>query len=198
MKRKIAAVAAVVLAVTPLTGCKKERINSKATADTVSDKDRAEETCQEALENMFKAQYSFNGAENYYSYTFPQILLNQLKINGTYDEKITIFNDAQRIFVENMSQMPEITEFTGQDELTDSQLEAASAYFVNIAETELLLGLDPRGINITEGYQLHYNFIDYNGNADTDDNECVVYIENDGWKVIPMSAERLREKYSNG
>lgn len=195
MKRKIAAIAAVVLAVAPMTGCKKERIDSKPTAGSVSAEDRAEENAQEALTNMYKAQFAFNGGETCFGYMYPGIVLNELKRNGRYDELIGDFNNSQRQYVQNISNTPEITEITEQTKLDDAKLRSASVYLVAMsADDPIYIGLDPAGITITEGYELHCNIIDQNGNSDTDV-ECLVYIEADGWKVIPMPAERLEKKY---
>jgi len=195
MKRKIAAAAAVVLAVTPMTGCKKEMIDSKPTASSISAEDRAEENAQEALANMYKAQYAFNGGETCFGYMYPRIVLNELKRNGRYDELIGDFDNSQRQYVQNISHIPEITEFTGQKELDDAQLKAAAQYLVSMSANDpIYIGLDTAGINITEGVELRCDIIDQNGNADTDV-ECLVYIESDGWKVIPVSAEKLGKAY---
>lgn len=194
MKRMIAALAAVMLAVTPMTGCRKERINDKPTADSVSDEERISEDCQKAYRQMFAANYAYDGGEVCYEYMFPKIVVNELRRSGRYDDLISTFNDSQRMFVQNIQNIPQINEITEQKELTDSQLTAASNYFVKSAAEFVSVGLDPAGINITSGYELRSSITDQNGNADTD-TECLVYIEDDGWKVISMSAEKLEARY---
>ncbi len=198
MKRISAAVLAVIIAAMPLAGCGKTPIKDSKSAVSAKDTEqRQSETCQEAFTRMFNATYSPDSGEACYSYMFPQIVIDQLKNNGSYKSYIDQFNDAQRPYITNMTNTPTITEFTDQIELTDENLASAEVFFVERA-ADVSIGLNPEGINITEGYELHYNFIDQNGNPDSDDNECVVYIENDGWKVISISAEKLAERYPAG
>jgi len=195
MKKMIAALSAVILAAVPMTGCKKERINEKPTAGSVSDDERAEESCEEAYKRMFAANFSYDGGKICYGYMLPNIVVGELQRSGRYDEVIRIFNDSQRVYVQNISHIPEITEITGKTELTDAQLEAAQKYLVaRSAEGPVYVGLDAAGIKMAEGYELRSSITDQNGNPDTDV-ECVVYIENDGWKIIPMSAEKLEANY---
>lgn len=195
MKRFTAAAAALLIAAAPMTGCHK----ADGKPDTVSSKtaeERQEETCEEAFTSMFNATNSQNGAELCLSYMYPRIVLNQLRSSGRYDSIVKNFNEAQNSTVRNYKYKPEITSMTGKVKLTDAQLAAASRYFVKeAADDTILVGLDPRGINITEGYEIHCEIIDQNGNADKDENECVVYIENDGWKIISVSAEKLEKSY---
>ena len=195
MKRFTAAAAALLIAAAPMTGCHKA--DGKPDTDTVSSKtaeERQEETCEEAFTSMFNATYSENGAETCLSYMYPQIVLNHLKSKGKYAEMVSNFNMSQRSNIAPMKHTPEITSITGKVKLTDTQLAAASNFYV-VSAAEVGVGLDPRGINITEGYEIHCEIIDQNGNADKDENECVVYIENDGWKVISISAEKLEKNY---
>ena len=194
MKRFTAAAIAFVIAVVPAAGCNKTNRTNKVSSK--STEERQEETFEEAFTSMFNATYSQNGAEACLGYMYPRIVLEHLKSEGKYDDLVKMFNNAQNSTVANMKCKPEITAFTGSEKLTDAQLAAASEYFVQSAADDMIMvGLDPAGINITEGYELHYELIDQNGNPDTDDNECVVFIENDGWKVISISAEKLENDY---
>lgn len=195
MKRFTAAVIAFIIAAAPVTGCNKTNKISKKVSSK-SAEERQEETCEEAFTSMFNATYSRNGAELCLSYMYPKIVLDHLKGEGKYDEVVKMFNNAQNQTVSKMKAAPEITNITETIKMTDSQLAAASRYFVKeSAEEPFLVGLDPRGINITEGYEIHCELIDQNGNADKDENECVVYIENDGWKIISVSAAKLEASY---
>ena len=195
MRRFTAAAIALVIAAMPVTGCNRtNKTSNKQTSKTAEE--RLEESYEEAFTAMFDSTYARNGAENCLSYMYPKIVLDHLKNAGRYDELVESFNLAQNSTVTNMKNTPEITKFNDSVKLTDEQLKAASNYFVVSAADDMIgVGLDPAGINITEGYELHYELIDQNGNPDTDDNECVVYIENDGWKVISVSAQKLQANY---
>jgi len=193
MKRFTAAAIAFIIAATPLIGCNKtNKISKKVSSKTAEE--RQEETFEEAFRSMYDAICTENGAEMCLAYMYPEIVLNQLRSDGRYDSQIRLHNEAQNQTITKFKHKLEITSITGTVKMTDSQLEAASRYFVRESAKEpIFVGLDPRGINITEGYEIHCEIIDQNGNPDTDNNECVVYIENDGWKVIPLSAAGLEE-----
>jgi hypothetical protein len=189
MKRITAAAIALLIAVLPMTGCH----HADGKPDAVSSKTAEEhksENCEEAYTSMFNATYSQNGGEVCLSYMYPKIVLDHLKSIGKYKELVDNCNTSHNAPLPNMKHIPEITKVNETVKLTDVQLAAASKFFVSIA-ADVGVGLDPKGINITDGYEIHYEFIDQNGKADKDENECVVYIENDGWKVIPYSAKAL-------
>ena len=195
MKRFTAAAIAFIIAATPLMGCNKtNKISKKVSSKTAEE--RQEETFEEAFTSMFNSTYTENGAEMCLAYMYPKIVLDHLRSDGRYTDVVKLFNNAQNSTVKNMKNKPEITNINETIKMTDSQLEAASRYFVlESAEDPFLVGLDPRGISVTEGYEIHCELIDQNGNPDTDNNECVVYIENDGWKVISVSAAKLEASY---
>jgi len=188
MKKLISAVTAAFMAAAVFTAC-----GSKSSSE--SNKNiRRDGTPQEALEEMFTLTYSKGSAEKCYEYMYPIGLIDTLKSNGKYKGCVEKFQKSQDQMVGDMKQKPEFKAVTDTIDMNEAQLAAAARYF---SQSALSFGVDvdPESIKITEGYEIHYDFVDYNGKESSDDNECMVYVENDGWKNIFFSASGIEERF---
>ena len=192
MKRIVSAVTAVIMASALFTAC-----GSKSSSESSKKNIRVEGTAQEALEEVFYLTYTKGSVDKSYEYMYPLGMLDQLKSNGSYKSLKDRFERAQDKMVNDMKQSPEFKEITDTIEMNESQLAASARYFSDAA-SQFGITVDPANIKITKGYELHYDFVDYNGKEDSDDNECMVYIENDGWKNIFFSAAGIEERFPEG
>lgn len=189
MKRVITAVTAAVLAAAVFTAC-----GSNSSSSETKKNIRVDGTAEEAIEEMVNLTFLGGDADKCYEYMYPVVLLDQVKAGGAYKALIDRFKLSQDKMISDMKQTPEFKGVTATIDMTDDQLAAAARYFSDAA-LQFGVTLDPESINITKGCEVHYEFVDYNGKEDSDDNECMVYVEGDGWKNIFYSAAGIEERY---
>ena len=191
MKRIISLLLVCLFAAMPLAGCHKDE---KKKSSVVVAKHQTSDDCEEAFREFFSATYSENAGEICLAYMYPAKVMNAYRNNGQYEDYVVMYNNHQQKFVSNLASIPEITEITGRTELNDEQLQCALKYFI-AKSAELVTGMTEDDIKVTKGTEISLRFKDQE-QKEQDDKETMVYIEDDGWKCIPYSLERLTEIYS--
>lgn len=152
-----------------------------------------DEKCEEAFRELFNSIYSMNCGDTFFRYMYPDAAIEKMKSTGEYASLVSTYNSNQGDFIAMMKKTPSITEFTSVTPLTESQINAAKRYLVNLSK-EVLPELKTDDLVITEGFEIKCNIIDYNDKADTDV-ECMVKLEGEGWKAVTFSAENLEKNF---
>lgn len=200
--KKIFSVIAVCLAASfMLTGCSDKKdskpiIISDSNISAVPTQNlehQNDEKCEEAFRELFTALYTANCGDTFFRYMYPNAAIEKMKSNGEYDSLVTTYNTNQGKFIDEIKNTPSVTEFTSVTPLTDSQIQAAKRYLVNLSKN-ILPDLKPEDLNITEGFEIKCSIIDYNNKADND-TECMVKLEGEGWKAVTFSAENLEKNF---
>ncbi|MBR5514324.1 MAG: hypothetical protein IKV85_10145 [Ruminococcus sp.] len=127
--------------------------------------------------------------------TTPAVYIEQMNADGTYNTLLTETEDivikyTMKAWEEQYGNNISISPADIQDvvELSSVQLdEAVQSYKITYGDTS-------SEINITEGYELTYSYT-IGGSKTSEDiieTSCFVKIENDGWKMLPLTSADLK------
>lgn len=149
----------------------------------------------EAFTDYFDAFFS-SDTESLLLITTPAAYLEEMKVNGTYNTLVTQTQDIMikytlDTFKEQYGDDVSISlkEQLNSVPLSQEQLEdALHCYKTNY-------GTYSSNINIVEGYEITYTYTISGSKASDEKSEaaCFVKIENDCWKMMPVTAETLSE-----
>ncbi len=187
MKRITSTLTAMLLACT-LTACGTPKKTSKTYSD-VSGEAQKSDSPEEALKEVYAAVYTPDSGEICYKYMYPGLTIQALKEQNIYDSSIEQFNNGQKGYVDLMDQQPKILSIDKKVAFTEEQLSAANEFFAAISAQA---GIYTRSSNFNaiEGYEFTCTISDQTGQEGTD-TECMVFLEDDGWKNIPYSLEGM-------
>lgn len=137
--------------------------------------------------------FNNNNPEPVISSFTPEVIINQMKENGTYENEISTTNDnidtTHEIWTENYGANPKIEfkEEISNTTLTKEYLDLAKKYF---EMTYYDLNTD---FEIEEGYEYSFKYV-VTGDNNSEENQetaCIVKIKDDGWKLIFCSSTML-------
>lgn len=187
MKKRIFALSAALMLGCTLTACGTPKTSSKY--DSVTGEAQKADSPEDALKEVYAAVYTPNSGEVCYRYMYPGLTLQALREQGMYESSVKNFNTGQKGYIDLMDQQPKIVSIDNKVAFTEEQLAAASEFFTAVSAQA---GIYTRSSNFkaVEGYEFTCSITDQAGNPDTDV-ECMVYLENDGWKNIPYSIEGM-------
>ena len=186
-KRSFSALTAILLACT-LTACGTPKNSSKNFSEVSGDAQKADSP-EDALKEIYAAVYTPNSAEVCFRYMYPGLTIQALKEQDMYDNAVQNFNTSQSGYIDLMDQQPQIVSIDKTVAFSEEQLAASNEFFAAISAQA---GIYTRSSNFNaiEGYEFTCTITDTSGQNDTD-TECMVYLENDGWKNIPYSLEQM-------
>ena len=185
-KRSLTAIAAVLLACT-LTACGTPK-SSKKYSEVSGDAQKADSP-EDALNEAYAAVYTPDSGEVCYKYMYPGLTIQALKEQDMYENSIQNFNTGQKGYIDLIEQQPKIVSIDKKVAFTEEQLASANEFFAAVSAQA---GIYTRSSNFKaiEGYEFTCSITNTTGEADTDV-ECMVFLENDGWKNIPYSLEDM-------
>lgn len=193
MKKLISAILACSLMTASFASCQpKSSKNKSSEVPTIND--QVNGSAEEAFREIYDLTFTPNGGEAFYSYNFPKKAIDIMKSSNTYDTAIKKYNEGQAQYLAAADNKPEIKEITDNKQFNDEQLKAAERYFLAIAG-QLVKGVAADDIKAVEGYEFKTKITNAGGVEDTDV-ECIVRLENDGWKILPFSLDALSKAYS--
>ena len=134
------------------------------------------------------------GGKTFYSLSYPDSVIDALKDEDEFDDLVEDFNDNVEDMLDDLEDdetAPKFDKIIRQEKLKNSQIKAAEEYFEDMCE---MYDADDDDIEISKGYEVKvrvkYRNEDGKKKHDTE-KICVVKIKGDGWKIIPLSADRL-------
>lgn len=193
MRKLISAILACTLMTASFASCQpKSSKNKNSEVPTIND--QVNGSAEDAFREIYDLIYTPNGGEAFYLYNFPQKVIDIMKSSNTYDTAIKKYNEGQAQYLEAADNKPDIKEITDNKKFSDDQLKAAERYFLAISGQQVK-GVTADDIKAIEGYEFRANVTNAGGVEDTDV-ECIVKLENDGWKLIPLSLDALSEAFS--
>jgi hypothetical protein len=145
---------------------------------------------EEQFADYYASSYAADGAETYYSYIYPAELIDELRTDGSLSELVTERNESTSKFIDSGS-TAKILSVLSSEELTSDELEAVEDHFKDLCSG---YGLKSCSFSVTDGVQLEAEYYYNYGNGSTATrtaSACVVYIEGDGWKVIPIPVSAM-------
>jgi hypothetical protein len=193
MKKQIIYTAAITAAITlSLCSCSSNQENCNSTSESISVSSPSEAI--QPFSDYFNAFISGEG-EKVILATTPAVYIEQMNADGTYNTMLTETEDivikyTMKAWEEQYGNNVSISPADIQDvvELSSVQLdEAVQSYKITYGDTS-------SEINITEGYELTYSYT-IGGSKTSEDiieTSCFVKIENDGWKMLPLTSADLK------
>ncbi len=187
MKKTLSILLAAVMLTCSFSACGKH--TSSSSTNTVTGESRKGESAEDALREIYDAVYTADSGEVCLSYMYPQLTISALKEQGLYDTSVQNYNTGQKGYIDLIEQKPEIISIDKTTAFTEEQLKAANEYFAAVSAQA---GIYTRSssFNAVEGYQFDCTVTNTIGEQESDV-ECMIYLENDGWKNVPFSIEGL-------
>ena len=145
---------------------------------------------EEQFAEYYASSYAADGAETYYSYIYPAELIDELRSDGSLSELVTERNESTSKLIGSGS-TAKIVCVTASEELTSDELEAVENHFADLCSEH---GLKSCKFSVTDGAQLEAEYYYNYGNGSTATRTasvCVVYIEGDGWMVVPIPVSAM-------
>lgn len=178
MKRVAAILVALTAAACIFTGCepkKKEIKSAKVTQQNSS-------SYESAIKECFNAMNSNGGGKVFYSYMYPDAVLDAMKQNGDFDSLVDTFNQNQQENLSKSSDKFAFGEIKEAKPLSEEQVSGVKKYF---AESSEMFGVDIKesDFDVKEGYEVTYSYTK-NGEAASDETVIVVSLNDEGWKII--------------
>ena len=133
------------------------------------------------------------GGKTFYSLSYPDAVIDELKDEDEYDDMVEDFNDGVEDMLDDLEDdetAPKFDKILRKEKLKKSQIKAAEEYFEDLCE---MFDADD-DIEISKGYEVKVKveYKDEDGDKKhSTEKICVVKIKGDGWKVIPKSADSL-------
>lgn len=196
MNRYIKSIAAALAVSLTLCGCSTETDNGNTPDNTssVSDTELLDEAVQ-PFKDYFSGFLTNDGDKMLFS-TTPQTFIDEMKSTGKYEEILSQTVDSlipvtlgswEEQYGDNVS--VEFLEITDSTRLSEDQLDLAElcykyGYYDINAEVE-----------VAEGFEVKFRY-SISGSESSVENEltnCFVRIENDGWKMISITAADLEQ-----
>lgn len=143
---------------------------------------------EERIVEYYSALYSPSGGEDFYSFIYPAELTDALRSDGSLDEMIREFNDDNSSFSSSGS-TGQIGSVISEEKLSADELDTVAEHFDDVCSN---FGVKARDIDVSEGAEIEVEYIYSYGNGSVTTRNaslCVVYLDGDGWKVIPMSVK---------
>mgnify|MGYP003313964827 CR=1 FL=1 len=177
MKKSLSLFTAAFLAVCSLTACGENK-NAGGKEAVL----QGSENYEEALKECFNASFSTKGGKIFLSYMYPDIVIDKMKEDGSYDSFVINFNEQQ-------SKRPDLTdgvfEFEKIDESTpinEKQVDAVQDYYLSLCR-DYFPEMKKEDFQINEGYEVSYSYTE-NGSNPQSDAVLVINLGSEGWKVI--------------
>lgn len=127
------------------------------------------------------------GGKTYYSLTYPDDVLKEIKGDGDYRDLIDEYNEMREDeidYLDGKATMPKFDKITRKEKLSKSQLRRAEEYFEFLCES---FDVDGDDIDVTKGYEIKYRSKYKNEDGDKRNLKTtiwVVKVKGDGWKVL--------------
>lgn len=179
MKKTAAVILSMAAGLCMLTGCQ-DTGTGKQSSMTAMQQDS--DSYISALKECFNASYTIGGGDVFYSYMYPDAVLDQLKADGSYEELVNTFNEGQKKRLEGSGNNYTFGNVTDYHEINETQVVAAKSYLKSISEM-YMPSLTEDQLDIKEGYEVTFNTLN-NGESQGSETVLVVRLNDEGWKVI--------------
>ncbi len=158
------------------------------------------DSAEAAFREFFSVNYTRDSGDAAFNYMYIQPVINMMKDEGNYRERVVEFNNTVSQKLEMYKTMPKIKSIDEVAQLTDDQLEYAKKFLADSAGSQGVV-VNAEDLPVSEGWNFKATVIDYNGNEITD-TECFVKVEdkeqdyNEGWKYV-MNLGFLESQYGS-
>ncbi|SHM74377.1 hypothetical protein [Ruminococcus flavefaciens] len=128
-----------------------------------------------------------NDAEGMLKTMFPEDIVKALMDSGDGEDDFTMLEEGQEAKILEYSA-------TDSEKLEDELLDTVKTYYDYYAEEE---GVKDADYKIEKGYSFTVDIkSEIDGERDDMHQEaCAIYVKGEGWKLLPVSADQLREEF---
>ncbi|MCQ2469489.1 MAG: hypothetical protein MJ100_06745 [Ruminococcus sp.] len=137
---------------------------------------------EEALKECFNASFGLNGGKIFYSYMYPDEIIDKMKADGSYDTFVKSYNEQQSMRPDLTDGVYEFERITASKEINEKQENAVKEYFLSLC-TDYFPGMKKDDFTVGKGYEVSYSYLK-NGQPDGKDTVLVISLNDQGWKII--------------
>ena len=137
---------------------------------------------EEALKECFNASFALEGGKIFFSYMYPDEVVDKMKSDGSYDTFVNSYNEQQAMRPDLTDGVFEFGKITESKEINEKQTEAVKDYFLSLS-TDYFPEMKKEDFEVKKGYEVSYSYFK-NGVEDGKDTVLVINLNDDGWKII--------------
>ena len=137
---------------------------------------------EEALRECFNASFGLDGGKIFYSYMYPDEVIEKMQADGSYETFVKSYNEQQSMRPDLTDGVYEFGQVTESKVINEKQTEAVKEYFLSLC-TDYFPDMKTDDFNVEKGYEVSYNYLK-DGQIDGKDTVLVISLNDDGWKII--------------
>lgn len=180
MKKIMSVVTAFALIGCVFVSCSAKKETKKA--EGVEAVEQTGANYETALKECFNALFSANGGKVFFSYMYPNNVIEKMKEDGSYDVAVNNYNEQQANRPDLTDGVYEFGKIISSEPLIEKQETAVKDYMLSLC-TEYFPDMKADEFVINEGYQVDYSYFE-NGTEKGPDTVLVINIGDEGWKII--------------
>ncbi len=175
------------------TSCSSDKTTESSSTVNYQGEAQKADSAEEALKEFFRLNYTRDSGEAAFNYMYIQPIIDNMIEKDEYRQRVLEYNNGKNEYLDLVSTVPYIKSINEMTPFNEEQLGWASQYFIDYAAS---MGVTVDSVSVAEGYSFQCTVVDQNGN-EKPDTECLVKIEEEGWKYI-TSLTDLESMYGSG